>query len=74
MVVLCSTDDTYPALVPACAQALKAAAKPPIVVLAGLPATPELQAQFKAAGVDEFIHVRANCPKLLAGFLTRLGL
>ena len=72
--MLCSTDDTYPALVPPCAQALKAAAKPPLVVLAGLPATPELQAQFKSAGVDEFIHVRANCPKLLDGFLTRLGL
>jgi methylmalonyl-CoA mutase len=74
VVVLCSTDETYPALVPPCAQALKAAAKPPLVVLAGLPATPELQAQFKSAGVDEFIHVRANCPKLLDGFLTRLGL
>lgn len=74
VVVLCSTDDTYPTLVPACAQALKAAAKPPIVVLAGMPATPELQQQFKAAGVDEFIHIRANCEKILAGFLTQIGL
>ena len=74
VVVLCSTDDTYPVLVPPCAQALKASANPPLVVLAGLPATPELQAQFKSAGVDAFIHVRANCPKLLDGFLTRLGL
>jgi methylmalonyl-CoA mutase len=74
IVVLCSTDETYPTLVPAAAQALKAAAKPPIVVLAGQPATPELQQQFKAAGVDEFIHLRANCEKLLAGFLTQLGL
>ena len=74
VVVLCSTDETYPALVPPCAQALKAAAKPPFVVLAGLPATPELQAQFKAAGVDEFIHVRANCAKVLAGILNQIGL
>jgi methylmalonyl-CoA mutase len=74
VVVLCSTDETYPTLVPACAQALKAGAKPPIVVLAGMPATPELQQQFKDAGVDEFIHVRANCEKVLAGFLTQIGL
>ncbi len=74
VVVLCSTDETYPALVPACVQALKAAAKPPFVVLAGQPATPELQAQFKAAGVDEFIHLRANCEHVLAGILTQIGL
>ena len=74
VVVLCSTDETYPMLVPPCAQALKAAAQPPVVVLAGLPATPELQAQFKSAGVDEFIHVRANCAKVLAGILNQIGL
>lgn len=75
VVVLCSTDDTYPALVPPLAGALKAAgAKAPFVVLAGLPATPELQQQFKSAGVDEFIHVRANCAKLLVDVQNRLGL
>ena len=75
VVVLCSTDDTYPALVPPFATALKAAgATAPCLVLAGLPATPELQQQFKAAGVDEFIHVRANCAKLLGDLQTRLGL
>jgi methylmalonyl-CoA mutase len=74
IVVICSTDDTYTTLVPPLAQALKAAAKPPQVVLAGMPATPELQQQFKAAGVDEFIHLRANCAKLLATFQDKLGL
>jgi methylmalonyl-CoA mutase len=74
VVVLCSTDETYPALVPACAQALKSGATPPFVVLAGLPATLELQAQFKAAGVDEFIHLRANCEQVLASILTQIGL
>jgi hypothetical protein len=44
------------------------------VVLAGLPATAELQQQFKSAGVDEFIHLRANCAKLLATFQNQLGL
>ncbi len=74
VVVICSTDDTYPTLVPPLAQALRAAARPPLVVLAGLPATPELQQQFKAAGVDEFIHLRANCARLLATFQDKLGL
>ncbi|MBI5690867.1 MAG: acyl-CoA mutase large subunit family protein [Verrucomicrobia bacterium] len=74
IVVLCSTDDTYPALVPVFAAALKAAPKPPVVVLAGLPASPELQQQFKAAGIDEFIHLRANCAKLLSTFQDQLGL
>jgi methylmalonyl-CoA mutase len=75
VVVICSTDDTYPALVPPLAGALKAAgAKAPFLVVAGLPATPELQQQFKSAGVDEFIHIRANCAKLLADVQNRLGL
>jgi methylmalonyl-CoA mutase len=75
VVVVCSTDDTYPALVPPLAGALKAAgAAAPVVVLAGLPATPELQERFRAAGVDEFIHLRANCAQLLAGLQNRLGL
>lgn len=75
IVVICSTDDTYPTLVPPLAGALKAAGeKAPLVVLAGLPATPELQQQFKAAGVDEFIHLRANCAKLLNEVQNRLGL
>ncbi len=74
IVVLCSTDDTYPTLVPPCVKILKASPKPPLVVLAGAPATPELKAQFEAAGVDEFIHIRANCAQLLSTFLTQLGL
>jgi len=73
-VVICSSDDTYPALVPPLAQLLKAATKPPVVVLAGLPVASELQQQFKAAGVDEFIHVRANCAQLLAKLQDKLGL
>lgn len=74
IVVICSTDDTYPALVPALAAALNRAEKPPFVVLAGLPATPELQQRFRAAGVDEFIHVRANCAQVLARFHDQLDL
>ncbi|MDQ5980808.1 MAG: methylmalonyl-CoA mutase [Verrucomicrobiota bacterium] len=74
IVVICSTDDTYPALVPPLAGELKTGANPPAVVLAGLPATPALQEQFRAAGVDEFIHLRANCAQMLGRFQDKLGL
>jgi len=74
MVVICSTDETYPALVPPLASALKALTDPPLVILAGLPATAELQQQFRAAGVDEFIHLRANCAQMLGRFQDKLGL
>ncbi|AOS44863.1 Methylmalonyl-CoA mutase [Lacunisphaera limnophila] len=73
LVVICSTDETYPALVPVLAGLLKAGPNPPQVVLAGLPATPELQQQYRQAGVDEFIHIRANCAQLLSRFQEKLG-
>ena len=72
--VLCSTDETYPALVPAFAAAAKAARAGGLtVVLAGLPADPALVASYRAAGVDEFIHVRANVHDLLARLLQQIG-
>jgi methylmalonyl-CoA mutase len=69
--VLCSTDDTYPVFAPAFAKAIKAAKPDTTVVLAGLP-TEHLEA-FKAAGFDEFIHVRANVREMLAKLLTKIG-
>jgi methylmalonyl-CoA mutase len=74
IVVICSTDDTYPVLVPPLAGALNAGSNAPLVVLAGMPATPELQQQFRAAGVSEFIHMRANCAQMLSRFQDQLGL
>ncbi len=72
IVVLCSTDETYPQLVPPFVQALKSALHRPKVILAGLPAgqTDAL----KAAGVDDFIHIRANCAQMLATLQDQLGL
>ena len=71
--VLCSTDDTYPVLVPAFATAVRKAAPDTTLVLAGLPADPATVAAFKTAGIDEFIHVRANVHDVLAGLLKKLG-
>jgi methylmalonyl-CoA mutase len=72
--VLCSTDETYPALVPAFAAAAKASPSTVrTVVLAGLPADAAVVASFRAAGIDEFIHVRANVHDLLAKLLKQIG-
>ena len=71
--VLCSTDETYPTLVPVFAREVKAARSGLIVVLAGLPADPAVVAQYRAAGVDEFIHVRASVRDVLAGLLKQIG-
>jgi len=71
--VLCSTDETYPTLVPVFARAVKAARPGMMVVVAGLPGDPAVADHFRAAGVDEFIHVRANVLDVLAGVLKQIG-
>ena len=72
IVVICSTDESYPQLVPPIAAALKAVPNGPRVVLAGLPSG-QVDALL-AAGVDEFIHARANCAQMLAAFQDKLGI
>jgi len=62
-VVICSTDATYPEIVPPLAQQLKAAEPGMMIILAGFPK--DLVDAFKEAGVDEFLHVRVNALELL---------
>jgi methylmalonyl-CoA mutase len=72
LAVICSTDDKYPALVPPLARAIRAVRNDAIIVLAGLP-----QGQVEAckkAGVDEFIHARADALELLTAFHLRHGI
>lgn len=57
--VICSTDDTYPEIVPAFCKALRETRPDMMVALAGYPA--DYVEAFKEAGVDIFIHVKANC-------------
>ena len=73
VVVLCSTDETYPALVPVFAGAVKVMKGDQVVVLAGLPADAATVNAYREAGVDEFIHLRANVCELLAKFLKQIG-
>ncbi len=64
--VICSTDDTYPELVPAIATKIKAAKPELKLILAGKPPK-ELEAEYRAAGVDRFIFLGANCYDILLG-------
>jgi methylmalonyl-CoA mutase len=63
IIVICSTDDTYPELVPPLTKLIKQARPGITVILAGYPAD-HVEA-FKQAGVDDFIHIRANCYEML---------
>lgn len=71
MVVICSTDENYPAVVEPLAGRIKQANPQMLVVLAGYPQD-QVEAHRKA-GVDEFIHIRANAVELLGKFMQRLG-
>jgi len=71
LVVICSTDPTYPELVPPLTKGIKDAKPDTLVLLAGYPAD-QIDA-FKQAGVDDFIHVRANCYELLNHLQNRIG-
>lgn len=65
-VVLCSSDEEYPAL----AGALCAQVKIPVIV-AGYPQ--DAVEQLKKAGVADFVHVRSNCAETLAEWQKKLG-
>ena len=70
-VCICSTDDTYPEIVPALVKALRAQKPNVFVILAGYP--PEQVEAHKAAGVNEFIHIRANALEVLTQIAAKLG-
>lgn len=70
--VICSTDDNYPALVPALCKGIRAAKPDATIVLAGYPQD-QLEAH-KQSGVNEFIHVRADVYETLQKFHTKLGI
>lgn len=66
--VLCSTDETYPDLVPEVLALLNGAMP---VMLAGFP--PDHAESFQAAGIADFIHLKADCGAFLAAWQKNLG-
>lgn len=71
-VCVCSTDETYPALIPPLAAAWRAQKPGQPLILAGYP-TDQLDAH-RAAGVEIFIHIRANALEVLSQIASRLGI
>ena len=70
IVVLCSSDDEYAEIVADACHGLKGKVKS--IVLAGFPK--EQVDAFKAAGIDEFIHVKTNALECLTSFQKLMGL
>ena len=65
MIVICSSDETYPGLVPRLTRTVKRACPDTIVILMGRPAADQ-EKTYRKAGVDDFIHLGADlCDKLL---------
>jgi methylmalonyl-CoA mutase len=69
--VICSTDATYPDLVPELAKKIKALSTENIVIVAGYPKD-HIQA-FKEAGVDDFIHLKSNALAFLENLQQQMG-
>ena len=70
VVVAVGLDDTYLEAVPVLAKALKAGGVKTVLV-AGL--LKDQAEAFKAAGVDEFIHVRSDVHAVLSGLAKTMG-
>lgn len=69
-VVICSTDDTYPELVPAIVKGIKEQSKDVAVILAGYPKD-QIEAH-KKSGVDDFIYLGADAHQIIGNLLKRI--
>lgn len=71
IITICSTDDTYPELVPQITKAIKEKDKNKIIVLAGYPK--DQIEQHKASGVDEFIYLGGNAFEIISRILMKIN-
>ena len=69
--VICSTDDTYPDLVPPLCRRIKALKPGMTVLVAGYPK--DHMDAFKECGVDDFIHIRSNVLDMLEKLQKKAG-
>lgn len=72
-VVICSTDATYPDIVPALAPKLHEALPDATVFLAGA-APKDLEPVYNEAGIDQYISVKANCYQILQALQKKKGM
>ncbi|MFP4529297.1 MAG: methylmalonyl-CoA mutase family protein [Candidatus Kapaibacterium sp.] len=72
VVVICSSDDKYPDIVPEFARKVKNARPDSTIVLAGYPKA-NID-EFTSSGVDEFIHIRADIYDILSRLQNNIGM
>ncbi len=70
-VCICSTDDTYPELVPQLIASIRKQKQDMIFILAGYPQ--DMVETYKQQGIDLFIHIRANALDTLKDLANRMG-
>lgn len=70
VVVICSTDDTYPELVPPIVKGIKEKSNDVAVILAGYPK--DQIEEHKKSGVDDFIFLGADAHKVLSTLLNKI--
>jgi methylmalonyl-CoA mutase len=70
VIVITSTDDTYGECVPKLAADLKKLPHSPIVIVAGAPG--EQEAEWRKAGVDDFVNIRSNCYEMLNELMKKI--
>ena len=71
VVVICSTDETYPDLVPPIVEQIKTVKPDMYIILAGYPK--DQIAAYQASGIDDFIHIRSNCYEINRKLQQHLG-
>lgn len=69
-VVICSTDETYPELVPQLVKGIKEKSKDVVVILAGYPK--DQIEEHKKSGVDDFIYLGSDAQKVLSTLLNKI--
>lgn len=72
--VICSTDATYPEIVPALAPELKKVLPEGATLFLAGAAPKDLEEQYRAAGIDDFISVSANCYEILRMLQKKKGM
>jgi methylmalonyl-CoA mutase len=71
IVVIVAPDETYSVVGPELASALKSAERPPAVLVAGAPR--DAIETLRAAGVDDFVHLKVDALAMLEGLARRIG-
>ena len=72
--VICSTDATYPDIVPTLAPMLKKALPEGCVLFVAGAQPKDKEAEYRAAGVDDFISVKSNCYETLRMLQKKKGM